>query len=45
MKEDIKIKTDNLNFKLRVSGLIIKNNKILLVDADDSGFLCMIRNK
>ena len=41
MKEDIKIKTDNLNFKLRVSGLIIKNNKILLVDADDSGFLCL----
>ena len=41
MRESIKIKTDNYNFKFRVSGLIIKNNKLLLVDMDDSGFLCL----
>lgn len=41
MKESIKIKTEDYNFKFRVSGLIIKNNKLLLVDMDDSGFLCL----
>lgn len=41
MRESIKIKTDDYNFKFRVSGLVIKNNKILLVDMDDSGFLCL----
>ena len=41
MRESIKIKIDNYNFKFRVSGLIIKNNKLLLVDMDDSGFLCL----
>lgn len=41
MRVSIKIKTDNYNFKFRVSGLVIKNNKILLVDMDDSGFLCL----
>ena len=41
MRESIKIKTDNYNFKFRVSGLIIKNSKLLLVDMDDSGFLCL----
>ena len=41
MRESIKIKTEDYNFKLRVSGLIIKNNKLLLVDMDDSGFLCL----
>ena len=41
MRESIKIKTDNYNFKFRVLGLIIKNNKLLLVDLDDSGFLCL----
>ena len=39
MRESIKIKTDDYNFKFRVSGLIIRNNKLLLVDMDDSGFL------
>ena len=38
---DIKIKTDDLNFKMRVSGIIIQNNKILVTDMDDSGFLCL----
>ena len=41
MRESIKIKTDDYNFKFRVSGLIIKDNKLLLVDMDDSGFLCL----
>ena len=41
MRESIKIKTDDYNFKFRVSGLIIRNNKLLLVDMDDSGFLCL----
>ena len=41
MRESIKIKTENYNFKFRVSGLIIKKNKILLVDMDNSGFLCL----
>lgn len=41
MRESIKMKTNDFNFKFRVSGLIIKNNKLLLVDMDDSGFLCL----
>ena len=41
MRESIKMKTDDYNFKFRVSGLIIRNNKLLLVDMDDSGFLCL----
>ena len=41
MRQSIKIKTNDYNFKFRVSGLIIKENKLLLVDMDDSGFLCL----
>ncbi len=41
MRESIKIKTSDYNFKFRVSGLIIRNNKLLLVDMDNSGFLCL----
>ena len=41
MRESIKMKTENYNFKFRVSGLIIQENKILLVDMDNSGFLCL----
>ena len=37
---DIKIKNNNYNFKMRVSSIIIKNNR-LLVDSDNSGFLCL----
>ena len=36
---NIRIKNDNFDFKFRVSGIFIKDNKILLVDIDDSGFL------
>lgn len=41
MGESIKVKTDNYNFKFRVSGLIINESKILMVDMDKSGFLCL----
>ena len=41
MRDSIKMKTDDYNFKFRVSGLIIRNNKLLLVDMDNSGFLCL----
>lgn len=41
MRYSIKVKTDDYNFKFRVSGLIIRNNKLLLVDMDNSGFLCL----
>lgn len=41
MSQSIKVKTDNYNFKFRVSGLIINENKILMVDMDKSGFLCL----
>ena len=41
MRESIKMKTNDYNFKFRVSGLVIRNNKLLLVDMDNSGFLCL----
>ena len=41
MRKSIKMRTDDLNFKFRVSGIIIKNNKALFVDMDDSNFLCL----
>ena len=40
MRNSIKIKTEDYNFKFRVSGIVIRNNKILLVDMDESGFWC-----
>lgn len=41
MRDSIKMRTDDYNFKFRVSGLIIRNNKLLLVDMNNSGFLCL----
>ena len=41
MRDSIKMKTERLNFKFRVSGIVIKDNKLLVVDMDDSGFLCL----
>lgn len=41
MKESIKIKTNDYNFKFRASGLIIRDNKLLVVEMDDSGFFCL----
>lgn len=41
MRKSIKMKADELNFKFRVSGMVFKDNKVLFVDMDDSGFLCL----
>ena len=38
---DVKIKTDDENFKFRVNTLIFKDNKLLLVDINQNGFLCL----
>ena len=37
---DVKIKTENEKFKFRVSGVIVKDNKVLGVDICDNGFFC-----
>lgn len=39
--DDIKIKADNINFKYRVSGIVIINNKVLVVQIMDNGFYCL----
>ena len=39
MRESIKIKNDKYTFKFRVSGVIIKDNKVLLLEMDDAGFV------
>ncbi len=41
MRESIKMNREELNFKFRVSGIVIKDRKVLFVDMDDSGFLCL----
>ena len=41
MSQDIKIKTDNYNFKFRVSGIVIIENKLLVTDMDNSSFFCL----
>jgi len=41
MRESIKMRTPDFNFKFRVSGIVLKDNKVLLVDMDNSGFLCL----
>ena len=41
MKEDIKISTDKFNFKFRVGGIIIVDNKVLGVQICDNGFYCL----
>ena len=41
MPKHINIKNDNYTFKFRVSGVIIKENKILLVNMDDADFFCL----
>ena len=37
---DVKIKEKGLRFKLRVSGLLIVDDKLLTVDIANNGFLC-----
>ena len=38
---DVKIKTENQNFKFRVNILILHNNKILLEELNNNGFLSL----
>ena len=35
---DVRIKTDNIKFKFRVSAVVIKNNKLLLEKYDDKSY-------
>lgn len=41
MREHIKIKNEHYTFKFRVSGIIIRDNKVLMVEMDDAGFFCL----
>ena len=41
MAESIKINSDTVKFKYRVSGLLIHDGKLLTTDMDNSGFLCL----
>ncbi len=41
MREHIKIKDEHYTFKFRVSGVIIKDGKVLLVEMDNAGFFCL----
>lgn len=41
MNQDIKIKSNNYKFKYRVSGILIKNNKLLTVQMNNNGFYCL----
>ena len=41
MREHIDFKDNKRTFKLRVSGLIIKEGKVLLLEMDDAGFFCL----
>lgn len=38
---DVKIKVEEGNFKMRVAGLIIKDDKLLTVNICDNGFYCL----
>lgn len=39
--ESIRLKTEEFYFKFRASGLIIKNNKVLVVEMDNNGYYCL----
>lgn len=41
MQQNVGVKTDDYNFKLRSSGVIVKDDKVLLVRMDDADFLCL----
>ncbi len=41
MKEHINIKNEHYTFKFRVSGVIIRDGKVLLVEMDKAGFFCL----
>lgn len=38
---DVKIKSDEGNFKFRVSGLVLHNDRVLTVNINDNGFYCL----
>ena len=41
MRQMIQVKSEEGKFKFRVSGILKSGNKILTVDMDNSGFLCL----
>ena len=41
MRKSVHMRTDKFDFKFRVSGFVIQDNKVLFVDMDNSGFLCL----
>ena len=41
MREHINIKNEHYTFKFRVSGVIIKEGKVLLVEMDNAEFFCL----
>ena len=41
MREHINIKNEHYTFKFRVSGVIVRNGKVLLVEMDNAGFFCL----
>lgn len=41
MRKSVHMRTNEFDFKFRVSGFVIQDNKVLLVEMDNSGFLCL----
>lgn len=41
MRESIRLRTEDFYFKFRVAGILIKNNKVLVVEMDNNGFYCL----
>lgn len=41
MEQDIKFSTNNYKFKFRVAGLLIIDNKLLVVKMNDNDFFCL----
>ena len=41
MKDSIRMKNDDFYFKFRSAGILIKDNKVLVVEMDNNGFYCL----
>lgn len=41
MKDSIRMKNDDYYFKFRAAGLLIQDNKVLIVEMDNNGFFCL----
>ena len=41
MRDSIRMKNEDFYFKFRSAGIIIKNNKVLLVEMDNNGYYCL----